>query len=740
MSDTQIIAASLSVNSDEAIKNVLKLKGTVEDLKKEFKNAQAGSDEQLAALKKLKAAEEDLAKANKQLNDANKETAGHFTKIKEGISSLPGAAGAAGEGVNKLSGQFKALLANPVVLVIAAIVAALTLLYKAFTNTFEGAEKVEQVFAGIKAAAQSLFDNLGKIGSAIVKFFSFDFSGAVKEIKGVADAAEDAYSQMAKLTKQAQELHREQLANDLDQAERQKKLAILREQSTDETIPLAERKKALLELKKEAEQNAKDDIDLAKRTAENKIAQLTLEKDGVRKNQDEINKIKIEQINVETENANELRRIGKQITAADKQELAERKAAAQKAAEEAKRQRAELIEFTNKLTKLQQENELALIKDGYQKELKALQNRIDDEKRANLVSFQDKKITREQLNQLNAALDIQANLQRDQITDKHNKEVEKKEADFQKELAAITLKTRIDGITDARKSELAQLEIGYQEKLAQAIEHYKDDGAKLSQIRTALEAQFRADQEKLQRKFKEEDDKKAFALAEQKQKDIITDTQSTLQQKKDALDAEQLLIQQAFDNKVLTEQDYNNKLKDLSNARRSIDEIETQNKVRTYQLIGNAANAFADLIGKNTVAGKAAAVAATLINTYEAAWSIFKNASKNPATIPFPAYPYIQAAIAVAAGLKTVATIVSTKVPGGSGGGGVPSAPAIQAPPAAPLAPTQTATKIDQESVNNIGNAAAGGVSSIRAFVVEQDNAEAANRAARLAGAAVLGH
>jgi hypothetical protein len=298
MADTQIIAASLTVNSDEAVKNVLKLKGTVEDLRKEFKKAEAGSDEQLAALKKLKGAEEDLAKANKQLNEANKETSNHFSKIKEGLGSLPGAAGAAGKGVDDLSSKFKALLANPVVLIITAIVAALTLLYKAFTNTFEGAEKVEQVFAGIKAAAQALFDNIGHLASALVKFFTFDFSGAVDEIKTVVNAAENAYTSMAKLTKQAQELHKEQLANDLEQAERQKKLAILREEATDETIPLAKRKKALLELKADAEKNAKEDIDLARRTTENKIAQLTLEKDGAKKNQDEINQIKIEQIRV----------------------------------------------------------------------------------------------------------------------------------------------------------------------------------------------------------------------------------------------------------------------------------------------------------------------------------------------------------------------------------------------------------------------------------------------------------
>jgi hypothetical protein len=61
----------------------------------------------------------------------------------------------AGEGVDGLGAKFRILLANPVVLVLTAIVAVLALVYKAFTNTFEGGEKMEQVFAGIKAAGQA---------------------------------------------------------------------------------------------------------------------------------------------------------------------------------------------------------------------------------------------------------------------------------------------------------------------------------------------------------------------------------------------------------------------------------------------------------------------------------------------------------------------------------------------------------------------------------------------------------
>ena len=736
MADNKIIAATVQVDTDAATKNMLKLKGTVEDLKKEFKNAAAGSDEQVAAYKKLKAAEDDLAKANKQLNEANKETTGNFGKIKEGISAIPGATGAAGKGVADLNTQFKALLANPIGLIIAAIVLALVALYKAFTNTFEGAQKVEQVFAGLKAAAQAVFDNIEHLFNALVKFYTLDFSGAVDEIKGVVKAAGEAYTAMAKLTEQAQKLHQEQLANDLDQAERQKKLAILREQAEDDSVSLKDRKKALLELKAESEQNAKEDIDLARRTAENKIAQLTLEKDGAKKNQDEINQIRIEQIKVETDNANELRRIGKQITHADKEELAAQKEAHQKAVEEEKKRRAELIEFTNKLTKLQQENELALIKDGYQKELKALDNRIADEKRQNELSFKDKKISRDQLNQLNAALDTQANIQKAALDDKHNKEVATKESAFQKELASISGKARIDGIKDTRQAELVQLEIGYQEKLAQAIEKYKDDADKLNQIKNALDEQYRADKAAKEEKYRQEDEKKKFDLNIQAQESIISAANADFDAKRAAVDQEQILFKAAFDQKLITEKEYNADVEALSEKRKKIKELETTHQKAQAEEVAGALTKLGDLVGKQTVASKALGIAAALINTYQGASEALKQKSTLPS--PFDVIAkVVNVATVIATGLKTVKAITAVQVPGGAGGGQSVSAPAITA--AAPLAPTQTSTSLDQGTINDIGNAAAGGVNGIRAYVVEQDSKEAAARAARLQGAAVLG-
>lgn len=86
---------------------------------------------------------------------------------------------------------------------------------------------------------------------------------------------------------------------------------------------------------------------------------------------------------------------------------------------------------------------------------------------------------------------------------------------------------------------------------------------------------------------------------------------------------------------------------------------------------------------------KAASVAQATVDTYKAAQGIFANAAINPKTILFPAQPYIEAALAVAAGLVNVKNIssqqfqssgtppsTSTPPPSVGGGGGGESQPA----------------------------------------------------------------
>lgn len=101
--------------------------------------------------------------------------------------------------------------------------------------------------------------------------------------------------------------------------------------------------------------------------------------------------------------------------------------------------------------------------------------------------------------------------------------------------------------------------------------------------------------------------------------------------------------------------------------------IEEEKFKAQQALLNNTAaaiNAFSDLIGRNTLAGKALAVAATLINTYAS----IAGTLRAFAGVPVPGYAIAQSIATGLVGLKAVRDIIKTPVPttggGGSGGGG----------------------------------------------------------------------
>jgi hypothetical protein len=113
---------------------------------------------------------------------------------------------------------------------------------------------------------------------------------------------------------------------------------------------------------------------------------------------------------------------------------------------------------------------------------------------------------------------------------------------------------------------------------------------------------------------------------------------------------------------------------------------EAEAKRQNLAAVGGALSNFATLVGEQTGAGKAAAIAATLISTYQSAQDSYKSLAGIP--IVGPALGAAAAAVAVASGLKQIQAIKSVKVPksrGAEGGGGAtPSASGFTAAAQAP--------------------------------------------------------
>ena len=149
---------------------------------------------------------------------------------------------------------------------------------------------------------------------------------------------------------------------------------------------------------------------------------------------------------------------------------------------------------------------------------------------------------------------------------------------------------------------------------------------------------------------------------------------------------------------------------------------EEWNKKTTEQKVATAKNALANVannLGKETAAGKAAAIASTLISTYQGAQDSYKSLAGIP--VVGPALGIAAAAAAVAGGLQTVKSIQSTKTPKtagmGSGGANV-SIPSRPAPPSVPPAFNIVGASDTNQLASAIGGQAQ---QPVKAFVVSND-------------------
>jgi hypothetical protein len=129
--------------------------------------------------------------------------------------------------------------------------------------------------------------------------------------------------------------------------------------------------------------------------------------------------------------------------------------------------------------------------------------------------------------------------------------------------------------------------------------------------------------------------------------------------------------------------------KELNDTIFNLDMQRLNNQKTVADLSVGILNNLGQAIGANADTMKAIAVAQTTIDTYFAAQTAFLQAQKNPISIIGPAYPYVAAAGAIAAGLARVKAIMSVNPRGTSGGGapsgggGAPAAPALPPPSSA---------------------------------------------------------
>lgn len=155
------------------------------------------------------------------------------------------------------------------------------------------------------------------------------------------------------------------------------------------------------------------------------------------------------------------------------------------------------------------------------------------------------------------------------------------------------------------------------------------------------------------------------------------DIQYDLDNKKMSFDeqriAQKTMLDLMLQDTELTDQKRLELKRATADAVKKIDDEEASNKLKLYDAVGAGLQQLSSIVGEETGAGKAMAVAASLINTYAAIAGQLKAFSG----VPIPGFAIAQAIVTGLAGFAAVKNILSVKVPGGGGGGGGGNSPKL---------------------------------------------------------------
>jgi len=380
---------------------------------------------------------------------------------------------------------------------------------------------------------------------------------------------------------------------------------------------------------------------------------------------------------------------GFQLSQIDAQKAAGEKASAEREKQNQKEQEALAIlnDARVKMLDKQQQEEEAVLKAYGEKFLKLKEAGIEDD----------------------GILEASKQKELQEIKDKYQKEDADQEEAFQKQLNEIRTQTRLDGIKDENEKAREQILLEYEKQRQEVLDNEK----LTADQKTALNLELAQQEQQALAALQLTIDQQAAAedLAELERE--MANAELSFQIQKDLLDKKDALLKEQVQAGLITEAQFTEGIKANAEARVDIDKAEVEAKMNNASKIAGLLGGLSDLVGKETAAGKAFAVAQATIDTYLSAQKAYQSMVGIP--VAGPALAAVAAGVAIAGGIANVRKIVSTKVPGGGGGG-------VSAPNISASAPAVTS------GVPTVGNSpvtALGQVMNnqppLRAYVVESE-------------------
>ena len=277
-----------------------------------------------------------------------------------------------------------------------------------------------------------------------------------------------------------------------------------------------------------------------------------------------------------------------------------------------------------------------------------------------------------------------ANKKRKEEKEKADKEEEEAEKKKKEALEKIR-QGEIDTEEERRAEERKKIQDHYKE-LIRLAKLYGEDTSALKEAQDTKEKELqdkfdKEDKDRLEKK-QEEDKKKREEEQEKKIEKLELDREFdnlTFEEQRALLQAREDILKE---DKLLSTKQQEELEQQFADARVKIADLEFKEKQRAMMGYASALGDISGVIGEETEAGKAMAVASSLISTYASIAGQLEAFSG----VPVPGYAIAQAIATGAVGLANVKKIISTKVPRSSGGGGASAGASVGG--ATPQAPS----------------------------------------------------
>lgn len=402
-----------------------------------------------------------------------------------------------------------------------------------------------------------------------------------------------------------------------------------------------------------------------------------------------------------------------------------------KAAEEAKKKRDEANKqaIADKktadkiLVDLQNEKALAEITSEDDKAKK----QAEINKNARIAEIDALQIDTKTKNELKKATEEAYQTEVKAIDDKVKADRAEKDKKFEEDLQTALSEARIAKFKEGKEKEVAALDEALVADTKKVLDNADYTETQKKEMIAVLKEKHGAELAEIDDKYdKEANDKEKARLDS-----IVNNQNLSYKARKEGVDDALALNKKLYDEGKIDATAYNKTEKELSDARVEISKKEAAARAENAQKISATLKNAAKAIGEHTVAGKAAAIAATTIDTYMSATAAFKSLAGIP--IVGPALGAVAAAAAIVAGLKNVKSILAVKAPEVPGGSSEPGFVNIPSPGTPATGGGGSLPSLGGGGTPDLGGGGTtggggGGGTTVRAYVVERDISSAQER------------